>query len=83
MGWWNVEGREIVLGDVALNALNDAVSQVVEQYRSALDRRPTRAEWEAMLLAVLGAEEPEARAFDRDVARAISIEMAPSSEPGA
>ena len=64
MGWWRVEGTQDTIGDSPLDTLSSAVAAVLHDYRSAFGRRPTKAEWEALLGAVLGAEEPQARVLD-------------------
>lgn len=56
MGWWKVQGTEHTIGDRPLDLLGDAVALVVEDYEKALKRRPTHAEWEALLEAVLGTQ---------------------------
>lgn len=58
MGWWNVQSTENVIGDGPLDALGDAVNVVVAEYQSALGRRPTKLEWEAMLKVVFSNEIP-------------------------
>ena len=75
MGWWKVHGTLNVIGDVPLDALGAAVARVVDEYQAAFKRRPTKAEWETLLLAVLGAEESEARAIDEGVARRVTIDF--------
>ena len=75
MGWWNVQGTGDTIGDGPLDSLGSAVSSVVAQYQTALGRRPTRAEWEALVLAVLGAEEPDARALDDGVPVRVRIDV--------
>ena len=75
MGWWNVQGTGDTIGDGPLGSLGSAVSSVVAQYQTALGRRPTRAEGEALGLAVLGAEEPDARALDDGVPVRVRIDV--------
>jgi hypothetical protein len=75
MGWWKVEGTQNVIGDTPLDTLGDAIANVVAEYEAAFNRKPTRAEWEALLVAALGADEPEARASDEGIARRVNIEM--------
>lgn len=74
MGWWKVQGTENSIGDGPLDALSAAVVSVVAEYEAAFGRRPTRAEWEALLVAVLGAEEPDERVIDSAVVRSVHIE---------
>jgi hypothetical protein len=76
MGWWKVEGTQDVIGDGPLDALTDAMAEIVSQYRVEFNRRPTRAEWEALLTAVLGEEEPEARPLDEGVVKQVLVELA-------
>jgi hypothetical protein len=54
MGWWKVQGTDDTIGDDPLDALGGAVTSVIEEYQTAFNRRPTRAEWAALLTAVLG-----------------------------
>jgi hypothetical protein len=75
MGWWKVEGTETVIGDRPLDILSVAAAEVVSEYRLRFDRRPTRAEWEALIFSVLGAEEPEVRVSDDGIATKVTIEM--------
>ena len=74
MGWWNLRATPHVIGDIPLDILGAAVARVIAEYQTAFNRRPSRAEWEALLLAVLGAEESEARAFDEGVATKVTLE---------
>jgi hypothetical protein len=70
MGWWKIAGTQTIIGDGPLDALSAAVRETLAAYRAELDRRPTRAEWEALLLGALGVEEPEHRPFaDATIAR--------------
>jgi hypothetical protein len=39
------------------------------------DRKPTGAEWEALLLAVLGEDEPDARVSDQGIVRKVQIDF--------
>lgn len=57
MGWWKVEGTENLVGDLPMDSLGAAVEEVVSTYRSEFGRPPTREEWQALLLGVLGIEE--------------------------
>ena len=63
MGWWKVQGTEQLIGDLPLDEIGGAASRVVAEYERALGRRPTSAEWQALLETVMGAEEPEYRCF--------------------
>jgi hypothetical protein len=58
VGWWKIEGTEITVGDAPLDALGEAVSEVIASYRSAFGRLPTCAEWESLLAAALRTDEP-------------------------
>jgi hypothetical protein len=73
MGWWNVEGTKATIGDIPLDTLGIAVAEVVSQYQVAFRRRPTKAEWEALLLAVLGAEEGEAVVIDDALVKKVEL----------
>ena len=75
MGWWKVEGTQNLVGDGPLDALGAAVAEVLAAYQSEFNRRPTAREWEALLLAALGADEPETRASDDGVVSRISVEF--------
>jgi hypothetical protein len=74
MGWWNVEGTSDTIGDLPLDALGEAVSEVVSLYQSAFDRRPTKAEWEALLVAVLGSKEPDLKALDEGAITRVEVQ---------
>lgn len=76
MGWWKVEGTQNVIGDGPLDVLTDAMAEVVVQYRLEFNRRPSRAEWEALLTAVLGEEEPEARPLAEGIVKGVLVELA-------
>lgn len=73
MGWWKTGGTGSVIGDEPLDALGAAASQVVKQYEAAFGRRPTIAEWEALLEAVLGLEQDEYRCANDGVPAEIRI----------
>lgn len=75
MGWWKVEGTEDVIGDGPLDNLTEAVGQVVSEYRASFGRRPTPTEWEALLEAVLGADQPDERPVDDCVILRVAIEI--------
>ena len=74
MGWWKVQGTENSVGDGPLDALGEAVITVIAEYEAAFNRRPTKAEWEALLLAVLGTEEPDERVIEDGIVRGVHIE---------
>jgi len=61
MGWWKIEGTQTIVGDDPLDALSTAVRDTLAAYQAEFNRRPTRAEWEALLLGALGVEDPEHR----------------------
>jgi hypothetical protein len=75
MGWWKIRGTEHQLGDVALDALGEAVSAVVAEYQSEFGRKPTKPEWEAMLRMVLGNEMPQFRCMDEGVVAKVSLDL--------
>jgi hypothetical protein len=75
MGWWKVESTEDVIGDRPLDVLGAAVDDIVGEYREMMNRRPTKREWEALLSAVLGAEDPETRPLDDGVIRSVRLEL--------
>jgi hypothetical protein len=75
MGWWKVENSDNLVGDGPLDTLGEAVEQVAAEYMAAHGRRPTRGEWEALLLAVLASEDSdEQRCADGSIRR-VSIEL--------
>lgn len=76
MGWWKVENTHDIVGDLPLDALAAAVQEVVVMYEASFKRRPTKAEWEALLLGVLGAEEDEARALDSGAVTKVVLDVA-------
>lgn len=47
---------------------------VVSEYQAAFHRKPTTAEWEALLVAVLGADEPEQMVVEDGVIRGVRLE---------
>jgi hypothetical protein len=73
MGWWKIGGVELVIGDEPLDVLGAAASQVVKQYEAAFGRRPTIAEWEALLQTVLGLEQTEYRCANDGVPAEVRI----------
>lgn len=75
MGWWKVEATDHVIGDLPLDAIGTAVSRVLAEYKETFQRRPTRAEWEALLGAVLGNEEEDYRPLDGAVVKRVSLEV--------
>lgn len=75
MGWWKAQGTKDIIGDIPLDALGDAVRVVVAEYQSSFNRKPTKAEWEALLRVVLGNEMPEFRCMDDGVAERVSIDL--------
>lgn len=74
MGWWKVEGTQNVIGDGPLDTLGEAIREIVGAYDAAFKRRPSRAEWEALLLGVLGTEEPEARVLDEGAVKKVRLD---------
>jgi len=77
MGWWKVEGTQNVVGDGPLDTLGEAVREIVGAYEAEFKRRPSRAEWEALLLGALGAEEPKARVLDEGVVKKVRLDADP------
>ncbi len=75
MGWWKVEGTQHVIGDLPLDTLGAAAGEIVAAYEAAFKRRPTKAEWEALLLGILGAEEEEARVMDEGVVKKVRLDL--------
>jgi hypothetical protein len=73
MGWWKARGTEDFVGDEPLDVLGAAAARVVKQYQASFGRRPTIAEWEAVLRHVLGHEEPEHRCAEDGVPAEVRI----------
>jgi hypothetical protein len=73
MGWWKARGTDAVIGDEPLDALGEAASKVVKAYQASFGRRPTIAEWEALLQSVLGLEQAEYRCAEDGVPAQVSI----------
>lgn len=76
MGWWKVQGTEHLIGDLPLDAIGEAASHVVTEYQRAFGRRPTAAEWQALLATVMGADEPEYQCFS-DIVGPIEVIIRP------
>lgn len=77
MGWWNVKGTDSVLGDLPLDVLDSALREVVKTYQVEFGRRPTLAEWEALLVGVLGTTELEDLFVDDRVVTRVRIDVDP------
>jgi hypothetical protein len=75
MGWWKVRGTESVIGDGPLDAIGDAVRRVAADYQSAFNRRPTKAEWEAILVTGLGHDDELWRPMDECVVKRVSLDV--------
>lgn len=75
MGWWNLAGTQATIGDRPLDILGAAAAEVVALYAQSFGRRPTTAEWEALLLGVLGAEEDDARVLDEGVVTKVHLDV--------
>jgi hypothetical protein len=73
MGWWKSGETESIIGDEPLDVLGDAAQKVVKQYEEAFKRRPTIAEWEALLRTVLGLEQMEFRCAEDGVPSEVHI----------
>jgi hypothetical protein len=74
MGWWKVKGTETTIGDGPLESLEGAVADVAAQYQEAFKRRPTKAEWESLLHAVLGSSASDERVTDEGTVNKVHIE---------
>lgn len=77
MGWWKIEGTQVIVGDAALDALNVAISEVVDAYEIEIGRRPTKEEWEALFQTVLGEDDPETRILRQGVIAHVRLEIVP------
>jgi hypothetical protein len=73
MGWWKARETEAMIGDEPLDVLGAAATKVVKQYETAFGRRPTIAEWEALLRSVLGLEQAEYRCAEDGVPTEVRI----------
>lgn len=75
MGWWKVQGTNDTIGDAPLDAVGTAIAAVLVCYQDAWSRRPTRSEWEAILTAVLGAEEEGSKPLDQLVVTRVVLQV--------
>lgn len=75
MGWWKVNGTDSTIGDGPLESLEGAVAEVVAQYQGAFNRRPTKAEWESLLHAVLGSATSDEQVTDEGKVVKVHIEL--------
>ena len=75
MGWWKVNGTDNTIGDGPLESLEGAIADVVSQYQEAFNRRPTKAEWESLLHAVLGSATSDERVTDEGTVEKVYIEL--------
>jgi len=75
MGWWKVKGADSTIGDGPLESLEGAVADVVAQYQEAFNRRPTKAEWESLLHAVLGSATSDERVINEGTVAKVHIEL--------
>ncbi|NUQ78996.1 MAG: hypothetical protein HUU21_36195 [Polyangiaceae bacterium] len=76
MGWWKIQGSDDVIGDGPLDVLTAAINDIISQYESEFNRQPTKAEWEALLTAVLGEEDSETRPIADVIVKSVTIEGA-------
>lgn len=63
----------------ALDALLIARDSVTQAYLSAFGRRPTRAEWETLLVATLTPQGPERAVLDSGTVTGVELEVASTS----
>lgn len=75
MGWWKVTGTNNIIGDGPLESLEGAVASVLAQYQEGFRRRPTKAEWESLLHAVLGSATSDEMVLDEGTVDKIHIEL--------
>jgi hypothetical protein len=75
MGWWKVENTQNIIGDGPLDTLGAAVVEIVAAYETSFKRRPTKAEWEALLLGALSTEEDDARALDAAIVTRVRLDV--------
>ncbi len=78
MGWWRGMTSGQLMGDGPLDILRDAVAQVVAEYRSEWSRKPTAAEWGALLTSVLGVKDEDLAPVEDGAVGAVRIELKPS-----
>ena len=76
MGWWKINGTDNTIGDGPLESLEGAVAEVVAQYQETFNRRPTKAEWESLLHAVLGSATSDERVTDEGTVSKVHLEVA-------
>jgi len=73
MGWWKVDNTRNIIGDAPLDALGTAVADVVAEYQFAFNRQPSKEEWEALLMAVLGDEDSKMRPLNTGVVERVIV----------
>ena len=57
MGWWDVQGTNLRIGDQPLDTLGIAIAEIVKTYQDAWGRPPTPAEWACLFETVLGTKD--------------------------
>lgn len=75
MGWWYVEGTRALVGDGPVETLRDALLDISAQYEKALKRRPSRAEWEALMATVLAGGEGDQKLIDKGTVKKVTIDV--------
>ena len=75
MGWWKVQGTDNVIVDGPLEALEGAVAEILSQYQEAFNRKPTKAEWESLLRAVLGSATSEEQITDDGIVEQVRVDL--------
>jgi len=75
MGWWKVQGTEKIIGDGPLEALEEAVVVVLDEYQATFGRKPTKGEWESLLRAVLASTSTDDRVTDDGIVEKVHIEL--------
>jgi|HubBroStandDraft_6_1064221.scaffolds.fasta_scaffold2939000_1 hypothetical protein len=73
MGWWKARGTEAVIGHEPLDVLGAPAGKVVRQYEASFGRRPTIAEWEAVLRTVLTPQQSEYKFAENGVPTEVRI----------
>ncbi len=71
MGWWKCDGG--IIGDEPLDLLGDCATAIARAYERAHGRMPTKREWAAILLKVLGASD-EYRVVEGEPVERVSLE---------
>lgn len=79
MGWWQSRSNnELVVGDIPLDALGTAISDVLDAYTGHLGRPPTIKEWEMLLSLALHSK--SGRVFEDGANESVVVTIACTAE---